>query len=279
MIVVALVILTFIAIEKIPARPRLGGHSGRRTGSRRHGGQRYLHETAGFRAWGPDWPAAWAPLFASWQGGVFPNNFDFPQLVTVYCMLILGGAGNIWGVVLAAIILAVLPEALREYGQYRMILYGLLLVIMMILRPQGLLGERPSLRRRSSLVQETSNGRVCSAEELFYEETAECVKPLEKKAFDPEKIMLKLDGLGMDFGGVTAVSDLDLEIREGEIVSLIGPNGAGKTTVFNIITGIYAPTRGRVIFQGPGTSPDSNPTASSGPVWPVLFKPSGFSAR
>ncbi len=63
-------------------------------------------------------------IFASWQGGVFPGNFDFAQLVTVYAMLILGGTGNILGVVLAAAVLAILPEALREYGDYRMIFYG-----------------------------------------------------------------------------------------------------------------------------------------------------------
>ncbi len=53
----------------------------------------------------------------------------------------------------------------------------------------------------------------------------------------------------MDFGGLRAVNNLDLIVREGEIVSIIGPNGAGKTTVFNIISGIYPPSEGRVIFD------------------------------
>ena len=54
----------------------------------------------------------------------------------------------------------------------------------------------------------------------------------------------------MQFGGVVAVNNLTLKVREGEIVSLIGPNGAGKTTAFNVITGVYAPTNGEVKFHG-----------------------------
>ncbi|MDD2534525.1 MAG: ABC transporter ATP-binding protein [Eubacteriales bacterium] len=52
----------------------------------------------------------------------------------------------------------------------------------------------------------------------------------------------------MQFGGVVAVDNLSLEVRRGEIVALIGPNGAGKTTVFNVVTGVYAPTNGQVSF-------------------------------
>ena len=60
--------------------------------------------------------------------------------------------------------------------------------------------------------------------------------------------LLRLDHITMQFGGVVAVDDLELEVNEGEIVALIGPNGAGKTTAFNVITGVYAPTNGRVSF-------------------------------
>ena len=52
----------------------------------------------------------------------------------------------------------------------------------------------------------------------------------------------------MQFGGVTAVNLLNIEINEHEIVALIGPNGAGKTTAFNMITGVYTPTSGDVIY-------------------------------
>ena len=63
------------------------------------------------------------------------------------------------------------------------------------------------------------------------------------------KNVLKLENATIQFGGVVAVDNLNLEVNEGEIVALIGPNGAGKTTAFNIITGVYQPTNGRVLFN------------------------------
>ena len=62
--------------------------------------------------------------------------------------------------------------------------------------------------------------------------------------------LLRVEGLTKHFGGVNAVEDLDFEVREGTVQSIIGPNGAGKTTLFNLITGIYTPTRGEVLFEG-----------------------------
>ena len=62
--------------------------------------------------------------------------------------------------------------------------------------------------------------------------------------------VLQIEHLTMQFGGVVAVYDLSMEIRQGEIIALIGPNGAGKTTAFNCVTGVYEPTNGQVIFQG-----------------------------
>ncbi len=62
--------------------------------------------------------------------------------------------------------------------------------------------------------------------------------------------LLRLDNCTMRFGGLTAVSELTLEIRERELIGLIGPNGAGKTTVFNLITGVYCPTAGTIKFAG-----------------------------
>ena len=62
--------------------------------------------------------------------------------------------------------------------------------------------------------------------------------------------VLKVEHVTMQFGGVVAVDDLNLEVNRGEIVSLIGPNGAGKTTAFNVITGVYQPTNGAVYFEG-----------------------------
>ncbi|MDE3083641.1 MAG: ATP-binding cassette domain-containing protein, partial [Verrucomicrobiota bacterium] len=62
--------------------------------------------------------------------------------------------------------------------------------------------------------------------------------------------LLHLDKTTIRFGGLTAVDALELSLGEGELVGLIGPNGAGKTTVFNLITGVYQPDSGRVLFAG-----------------------------
>lgn len=62
--------------------------------------------------------------------------------------------------------------------------------------------------------------------------------------------VLTVEALTMRFGGITAVNKLDLAVPPGHIFSVIGPNGAGKTTVFNVVTGIYEPSRGRVLFEG-----------------------------
>ena len=62
--------------------------------------------------------------------------------------------------------------------------------------------------------------------------------------------LLAVEGLGIDFGGISAVDALDFAVEPGEIVSIIGPNGAGKTTLFNMISGIYVPARGRVLLDG-----------------------------
>ena len=63
-------------------------------------------------------------------------------------------------------------------------------------------------------------------------------------------IVLQVKNLGIDFGGLTAVNNLNMEIEENEIVGLIGPNGAGKTTVFNMLTKVYDPSRGTILLDG-----------------------------
>ena len=64
------------------------------------------------------------------------------------------------------------------------------------------------------------------------------------------KVVLKTENLGISFGGLKAVQDLNIEIKEGQLYGLVGPNGAGKTTVFNMITGVYKPTTGKFWLDG-----------------------------
>ena len=62
--------------------------------------------------------------------------------------------------------------------------------------------------------------------------------------------LLEVSNLGIAFGGLQAVAQLDLSIEKGHLYGLIGPNGAGKTTVFNMLTGVYKPTEGNIILDG-----------------------------
>ncbi|HHX23919.1 MAG: ABC transporter ATP-binding protein [Tepidanaerobacteraceae bacterium] len=63
-------------------------------------------------------------------------------------------------------------------------------------------------------------------------------------------VLLKADSISKSFGGVNALSDVNLDIMDDEILGIIGPNGAGKTTLFNVLTGFYTPTSGKVLYRG-----------------------------
>ena len=189
-------------------------------------------------------------LFATLQESVFPNNFDFPQLVIVYCMVILGGLGNIVGVILGAILLSILPEFLREYGAYRMMSYGLILIVLMALRPQGIMGEIGFLTKGKRRPDKEETGVLRASTDLYYTEKDQTEQPTGARYRRNGRSMLELKNITMNFGGLKALDDLSLTLHEREILSMIGPNGAGKTTVFNIVSGIYPPSSGKVLFEG-----------------------------
>lgn len=86
------------------------------------------------------------------------------------------------------------------------------------------------------------------AEEPYYERTI-----LQQRDQGQEPILI-VKNLGIDFGGLTAVDNFSTAIGKTEIVGLIGPNGAGKTTIFNMLTKVYEPTRGEIIFDGQSTA-------------------------
>ncbi len=89
-------------------------------------------------------------VFASKQTIVTPDSFDFILSVLILSMVVLGGLGNIWGAALGAVVLGVLPELLRGFESYRMLIFGLIMVLMMIFRPQGILGSQVVKRELNS---------------------------------------------------------------------------------------------------------------------------------
>lgn len=89
-------------------------------------------------------------LFAHMQGFIDPMSFIFMESAIILCMVVLGGMGSIPGVILGAIILAVLPEKLRTFSDYRMLVFGIALVGMMVLRPEGLLPPARALEAKAA---------------------------------------------------------------------------------------------------------------------------------
>ena len=90
-------------------------------------------------------------LLASWQRSVFPANFMFTESINILAMVILGGMGNLFGVILGAALIVALPELFREFEQYRLLAFGFMLMALMVFRPQGLLTFRG---RRQALPEE-----------------------------------------------------------------------------------------------------------------------------
>jgi branched-chain amino acid transport system permease protein len=88
-------------------------------------------------------------LLASWQRSVFPDNFLFQESINILAMVILGGMGNVFGVILGAAVIVALPEIFRELALYRLMAFGATLMILMIFRPQGLWPARASAPRDS----------------------------------------------------------------------------------------------------------------------------------
>ena len=86
----------------------------------------------------------WGEWFLpAWQGSIFPDNFNLMASINVLCLIILGGLGNQYGVILGALGLIALPDLLRGFSDFRMLIFGILLVVMMILKPNGFLPRVP----------------------------------------------------------------------------------------------------------------------------------------
>jgi branched-chain amino acid transport system permease protein len=149
-------------------------------------------------------------FFAAKMTMVAPESFTWWESLIVLIIVVLGGMGSIPGVVLGAVVMVVLPEVLRDFSDYRMLLLGAVLVLLALFRPQGLWPMRPY---RISLATGVTAVRGA--------------KPTPPPHSGPAAVapLLKVEGVSKRFGGVSALADVDLEVYPGEIVSLIGPNG------------------------------------------------------
>jgi branched-chain amino acid transport system ATP-binding protein len=169
-------------------------------------------------------------FFSPLTSFVSPGSFSFTQSILFLFAVIVGGAGTVLGPVLGAAVVVLLPEALARLAEYRLLLFGALLLVVLWLAPAGIVGTLGKLRgRRPAAIPAGS--------------------AVDVRAFLAERAAgasLMAAGLGVAFGGLRAVDGLDFTARGGQVTSIIGPNGAGKTTVLNLICGFYPADRGAV---------------------------------
>ena len=195
-------------------------------------------------------------LFASWQRAVFPQNFTMTETITLYCMIVLGGVRSVPGIMLGVLLLQVLPEALRAYSIYRMLIYGFALTLLAIFRPQGLVGVGEKLigvnPRKVAAAKSSPDIPGDGADSDMKDGSAAHRLPaqLDSSTAPAHVPALELEGLTCTFGGLTALSNVTLTVQQGEILGIIGPNGAGKTTLFNLVTGLIQPISGDIRLYG-----------------------------
>jgi branched-chain amino acid transport system permease protein len=196
-------------------------------------------------------------LFAGLAQFVNPDAFVFPVSILYVTMGILGGIGSLAGAALGGLMLTVLPELLRGAAEYKDFLTGLLLLVLLIFLPKGVVGVLQKsfgslLRARagatlSAVSVELPGGLRGQVGGTDLTANPPCEEPRATAASDP---LLKVEGVGISFGGLRALQDISLQLGANEILGVIGPNGAGKTTLFNVISGMAMPDQGRIMFAG-----------------------------
>ena len=194
-------------------------------------------------------------IYASKQMSVSPESFTFMESSLLFCIVLLGGLGSIPGTMLGAVAITIFPEIFRPFAKYRLMFFGLALLLMMIFRPAGFL---PRLRDSGETLRAALRGKRKSHREAGDENAAaaepgraapESAASARAAKGETPCALLEVRETQLAFGGVTAVAGMDADITAGRITALIGPNGAGKTTLFNLITGIYKPQKGRISFK------------------------------
>ena len=181
-------------------------------------------------------------LYAHFQRSVNPSPFGVNIGIEYLFMAVLGGAGHVWGALagvtitklLADQLQVVLPRLIGASGSYETIVFGVLLVLILKYAPEG--------------IWDFVDRRIPRARRKVNWGDAPVLEHKPKPAAGD--LVLDVQAVRKEFGGLVAVNDISFRIRAGEIVGLIGPNGAGKSTTFNLITGVLELTRGAVAFRG-----------------------------
>jgi ABC-type branched-subunit amino acid transport system ATPase component/ABC-type branched-subunit amino acid transport system permease subunit len=188
----------------------------------------YVLRTVAFTL-GAAFAGAGGCLYAFLSGFVSPDSFTTQASILFLLVILFGGLGRVFGPLVGALVLIVLPEMLHQFSEYRLILYGALLLGSIYFLPDGVVGALA--RRRGRPVR----GDVAA-------------QPWRPPLRDGRA--LEARGLEIHFGGIVALADADLTLAPGRVHGLIGPNGAGKTTLLNLLSGYYRPDAGQIRFGG-----------------------------
>ena len=168
--------------------------------------------------------------FAALLAFIAPSAFPFSQSILFLLAVVVGGAGWTLGPVVGAAITVVLPELISSLAEYRLLIFGCLLLVVLWLAPEGVIGTVARLLK-------TTGMRVARADGFDL---------LSFLGGHDRRKSLEIASLSIAFGGIKAATDIELTARPGEVTGLIGPNGAGKTTVLNMISGFYRPDSGTI---------------------------------
>ncbi len=169
----------------------------------------------------------------------------FGMLVSAQALIVamFGGVATVWGPVIGAFVLVPLSEILHAQLADKIpgiqgVVYGLAIIVVILLAPEGVVWRWRAHRRARGGTQRPD-----------HPEPAALSNP---PRVPPQQapVIFEARGVSKAFGGVQAVRDVSLEVRQGEILGIIGPNGAGKTTLFNLLNGFVRPDRGTILLDG-----------------------------
>jgi len=181
-------------------------------------------------------------LFAHFQRTVNPSPFGLNMGIEYLFMAVLGGIGHVWGALVGAGVVQVLkdqlqvllPKLMGSSGNYEVIVFGVLLVLMLQYARDGLWSFVDSLLPRQRRKVDWADAPTLPTR----------LRPTHGE------VVLDVRDARKEFGGLVAVNDVSFQVKAGEILGLIGPNGAGKSTTFNLVTGVLPATRGQVTLLG-----------------------------
>ena len=173
-------------------------------------------------------------LYASLAGFVSPDSFTMQASIVFLLVILFGGLGHVLGPVVGSLVLIILPEVLHRFSDYRLVIYGLLLLGSIYFLPNGVVG----VFRRAYARRGVAPGAVGSSG-LGAQKGEPPGSPFLRNRVVAENV-------DMRFGGIGALQGVELVLEPGSVHGLIGPNGAGKTTLLNVLSGFYRPTSGRI---------------------------------